>query len=443
MSRRQMTAADVAWWHMDRPDNLMVVNVVLEFDGTLDLGALDELLRERLLPRFPKFSMKIVDHHLGRPRWREDRHFDIRRHLRVVQLPSPAGDAELQRYVSVQMGRPLSPDRSPWEMHIIEGLDEGTAVLCRIHHCVADGVALGRVLLSLADESDDLPGDDAGTIARAGHAVAALIDPALHPSRLLESTRRAVAQVPAYARTLAKELLLTPDARTIFRAPTGVAKHALWTEPIPLGELRDAAHRYDATVNDVLLASVAGALRRYGVLQDEAPVDVRAMVPYNLRDLAEPLPRHLGNRFGLLTVTLPVGADQVVERVRRVHDDMAQIKASPEGGVSYGILGVVGHTTRRIERHLVQFFADRATAVITNVPGPPVRVSFGGVPIRRVIGWGPRSGSQSLGVALFSYDGEVIVGFVADAAVFTHPDLLLRAFTAEINDLLAADLAAV
>jgi diacylglycerol O-acyltransferase / wax synthase len=438
MPQRHMSAADVAWLHMDRPDNLMVVNVVLEFDGTLDLGALDQLLRDRLLPRFPRFSQKVVDRPFGRPRFRTDRHFDIRHHLRVVQLPAPAGDAELQRYVSLQMSRALPRDRSPWEMHVIEGRPEGTAVLCRIHHCVADGVALARVLLSLADESDDLPSGSVGIVTRTQRRLGALIGPARHPDQLAASSRQALRRAPALARTLAKELLLSHEARTLFGAPTAVPKQALWTAPIDLAHLRDAAHRHQATVNDVMLASVAGALRRYMVLQDEPPTDLRAMVPFNLRDITAPLPRDLGNRFGLVTVTLPVATPSAPDRIRQVHAAMTQLKFSPEPRVSYGILSAVGLTTPRLERRLVQFFADRATAVITNVPGPGERVSFGGVQIRRVIGWGPRSGAQSLGVAVFSYAGEVIVGFVVDPAVVTHPDLLLHAFEVEVADLLNA-----
>jgi diacylglycerol O-acyltransferase / wax synthase len=440
---QRLSPADVAWLHMDRPDNLMVVNVVLEFDGALDLGLLDQLLRDRLLPRFPRFSQKVVDRPFGRPRFRSDGHFDIRHHLRVVQLPAPAGDAELRRYVSLQMSRALPRDRSPWEMHVIEGRPDGTAVLCRIHHCVADGVALARVLLSLADESDDLPSGHLGIVARTQRALGALTGPALHPDHLAKSSRQALRRTPALARTLAKELLLSTEARTLFGAPTDVPKHALWTAPINLAQLREAAHRHGATVNDVMLASVAGALRRYMVLQDEQPTDLRAMVPFNLRDITAPLPSHLGNRFGLVTVTLPVATREAADRIHRVHAAMAQLKTSPEPQVSYGILSAVGLTTPRMERRLVQYFADRATAVITNVPGPAERVSFGGVQIRRVIGWGPRSGGQSLGVAVFSYAGEVIVGFVVDAAVVTHPELLLHAFESEVTELLSAHLAVV
>src|SRR3954447_16517831 len=152
MSRYRMAAADAAWLHMDRRTNRSVVNSVMWFDEALDPVAWRAVLQERLVGRFPRLSQRVVD----RPTsvwWEDVEEFRIDDHLHYATLPAPGGPAELQRYVSSLLGHPLDRSRPLWEMHYLSGYaGGGCAVVVRMHHCIADGMSLSRLVMSLPDD---------------------------------------------------------------------------------------------------------------------------------------------------------------------------------------------------------------------------------------------------------------------------------------------------
>jgi WS/DGAT/MGAT family acyltransferase len=154
MSRHSLPAADAAWLHMDRATNPMVVNAVILFDEPLDWQRAKEVLRKRIVERFPRFRQRVLEP-LGRPAFEDDPGFDIERHMHRLALPAPGDTAALQELVSDLITPPLDRTRPLWHVYLIEGFGEGCAVLFRIHHCIADGIALARVMLSLTDEEPD------------------------------------------------------------------------------------------------------------------------------------------------------------------------------------------------------------------------------------------------------------------------------------------------
>jgi WS/DGAT/MGAT family acyltransferase len=158
MTRERMAAGDAAWLHMDRETNRMIVNSVMWFDEPLDWAAVRSLLHERLIRRFPRFSQRVVDRPTG-VWWEDDETFDLDLHLHRVALPAPGTVADLQRYVSGLVGTALPRNRPLWEIHFVDGFrGEGSAIVSRIHHCIADGVALSRVMLSLTDDKHEAAG---------------------------------------------------------------------------------------------------------------------------------------------------------------------------------------------------------------------------------------------------------------------------------------------
>ncbi len=193
-----------------------------------------------------------------------------------------------------------------------------------------------------------------------------------------------------------------------------------------------AAHAMSATVNDVLVAAVAGALGRYLRSNGESPHDVRAMVPVNVRRVTS---AELGNRFGLVIVALPVGMRDARARLDEVKRRMDKLKATPEAWVAVGLLGLLGRLPRRLEALGARFFATKSSLVLTNVPGPRERLHLGGVPIERIIFWVPEAARLGLGVSIFSYAGEVQVGVVADVRVAPHPEALVAALDEEMRGL--------
>ena len=459
-TRERMPSADAAWLHMDRPSNLMVINAVMWSDEAIDLAALTKVCSERLVGRYRRFSQRVVESRmpLGTPHWEDDPEFELANHLHHLALPAPGDRAALEELVGDLIAVPLDRSKPLWHLYLIDGYEGGAAILTRMHHCIADGIALARVLLSLTDGGEPdgpgiataeatsrslgLPGalrtavrPAAAALATARHTGDAALHEALeivrHPSELTSFAGDAVAHGEAAERLL----VAPPDPHTVLKDPLGVPKRVAWSDPVPLDEIKAIGRAAEATVNDVLVAAVAGALRAY-LRRRESPVDeIRAFVPFNLRALDEPLPPGLGNDFGLVFLPLPLGVRGAKARLREVKRHMDEIKSSPEGAVSYAILSAVGTTPPRVEKSIVDLFSAKGSLVLTNVPGPRQPVRLAGAPVRGVLVWAPCSGSVAMSVSIFSYAGEVSVGFLVDAGNVPDPDRLAREFVRELDRL--------
>lgn len=460
MSR--MSSADAAWLHMDRPTNLMVVNAVMLFDAPLKPERVRAVVRERLVERYPRFSQRVVESRLPllAPSFEDDPDFSLDHHIHRRALPAPGDDRALRELVGDLMTTPLDRSRPLWHMYLVEGYGEGCAVITRMHHCIADGIALARVMLSLTDSTrrttaaaEQATREAAETASsRRGRLIdSGLLDAAGGPVKSIQKIVRQtidVATNPRHAGTLAGavardaatvvKLVLTPsDQASAIKGEPGISRRVTWTEPVPLRLVKQVARAHGATVNDVLLAAVSGSLRHYLQGRGEDAPEIQALVPFNLRPLDEPVPRELGNRFGLVFLPLPVGISGSYRRLVAVRARMDAIKASREGPVSYGILEAVGMTPVAIEQRIVDMFSGKGTAVMTNVPGPRRTIYFAGVPIRGVLFWGPTSGHVGMSVAIFSYRGAVTVGLMVDAKLVPDPDAIVAGFEEELQALAA------
>ncbi len=452
MSSQRMSNGDAAWLHMGRSTNLMVVNGLMWFDEPLDVQRVRDIVRERLVDRFPRFRQRVAEPPLGlgAPSWQTDPGFDLDLHIHQRTLPAPGDDAALQALVADLVVVPLDPTKPLWHMYIIDGYGSGTAVLTRIHHCIADGIALTQVLLSLTDAD---PGAGvAATSARTGRGeqflapardAVHLADAALHQSFELAIHPRSetfglAGRVARGTRALAKLLLSSADAKSVFTGQLGVARKLVWTDRIELDEIKAIGHATGTTVNDVILAAISGALHRYMTARGDRVDEIRAMVPFNLRPLDEPLPRELGNRFGLVYLPLPVGVAAPAARLREVHRRMDAIKHSPEGALSYALLGIIGATPLPVERRLVDVLAPKTSAVMTNVPGPREPIHFAGSQVTGILAWVPASGSIGMGISIFSYDGGVRIGLQVDAGLVPDPETIIAAIGDELTELVPA-----
>jgi WS/DGAT/MGAT family acyltransferase len=150
---KQMTPVDTAWLRMDRPNNLMMIVSLLILDGPVDSNRLIRLLDHRLTA-IPRFRQRVEKNSHGYA-WVDDAHFSINAHIRRTRLPAPGGSAELARFASELATQPLSRARALWQLHIVEDYDGGAALVVRIHHAIADGIALVGIMLSLTDSTPD------------------------------------------------------------------------------------------------------------------------------------------------------------------------------------------------------------------------------------------------------------------------------------------------
>ena len=480
-AQRPMSAQDALWLTMDRPNNLMVIDGVMLFDAAPEWDGLVQAVTERVIDRFPVFRSRAL---LGEGGWvwQADPHFHLERHIRRVKLPEPAGMAELEQYVAEQRARPLDRDRPLWDIAVVEqvSLDDGgagSALVCRFHHAIADGVRLTQVMLSLCDTTDPHvaamvarrgPGGPAGiatgvltatreAIADAARAVVrgatsvtrdtrrALGTGAEIWSEVLRSPGRLVDAFEAmgldnrFANTtasVAKLALRGTTVRTVWSGTPGLHKTVAWSPGIPLDDIKRVGRQHGASVNDVLLTAVAGGLRRYLHARGVEDVDeIEWMVPVNLVPIAENLPEDLGNFFALVMAVLPLDPGDPVERLERTRARMDRIKRSEEPIITFGVQRGISAAPRPVSTALTDFFANKAVGVLTNVPGPRAPLTFAGVGVRQVIGFAPSSGDQPMTCTVFSYAGTVTVGFATDAALVPDPRELVEGTLAEIEAL--------
>jgi diacylglycerol O-acyltransferase / wax synthase len=454
MSTR-FSSADAAWLHMDRPTNLMVINSLSLFDEPVDWARVIEIHQQRLVDPYPRFRQRVVESRLPLlvPKWVDDPDFAIEHHMHHIALPAPGDTAVLQALIGDLMTMPLDRSRPLWHIYMIDGYGEGAAMLTRMHHCIADGISLARVMLSLTDSEPDAgiappdDGDEApprrGVIADLAGSSAELVRGVARLGGGVVKQGVSVATSPSHAARLAGavgrdastavRLLLTPsDAATAIKGDPGISRRVAWAPPIPLERIKRIAQANDATVNDVLLAAVTGALRHYLQERGSEVGEIAAMVPFNLRPLDKPIPRKLGNKFGLVFLPLPVGTSGSYRRLVEVHKRMQELKSGRDGAISYGILSLTGMTPEPLERRIIDLFTGKGTAVMTNVPGPSEPVYVAGTPIRTCLFWAPTSGHIGMSVSIFSYRGEVTVGLMVDAALVPDPDEIVIQFEREL-----------
>ena len=248
----RLSRADSARWHMATPENPMVIGAVLLFDQRLALETVEELVRSKLVPhrRFRQHAAE-ARHRFGRPRWHDDSAFDLARARPEARIrPNPIDAAALVGLASEGMSAPLPRDRSPWTFDLVDLVPGGSALLVRIHHCMADGQALVALLEELADEA---PHEEEATAHRPP------------PSRRSHRRRGLFGQLAG----LFRFLTLSGDPESALRRPLGGHKRVAWSEAISLDAVKSIARARGHHVTEVLLAAVAGALDR--TMRDQGP----------------------------------------------------------------------------------------------------------------------------------------------------------------------------
>lgn len=438
---------DAAWLHMDEPTSMAVIVGVIMFDDPLDFRTLKKLVKQRLL-RVPRFRQRVREplFGVGVPQWEDDPQFDLDAHLHRIALPAPHDQTTLHELVSDFMSTPLDFTKPLWQFHLVENYENGCALIARLHHSMGDGLALVQVLLSLSDNAPPLESaqdEDDSTRPRRS-----MLSRALKLARtgtqfatelVTDSGKlRETAIVGASGSVaLGKLLLIGPDEPTLFKGRVGVMKRAAWSKPLALVDVKFVSKALGATINDILISSVAGALRRYLEARDEDTRDlnIRAMIPVNLRAPGDLDLDHLGNQFGLVFLDLPVGVRDPIERMKVLQERMDYIKSTPEAVVAFGILGVIGATPSAVEKLINRIFGMKATAVMTNVPGPREPIYLMGNRIRGMMFWVPTPASLGLGVSIISYAGEVIVGVGTDAGLVPDPKEIVAGFVEEFHAL--------
>jgi WS/DGAT/MGAT family acyltransferase len=459
---RRMSRVDTAWLRMDNDVNLMMIVGVWMLTPAVPLQVLRERIADKLL-KYERFRQKAVVDAMG-AMWVEDEHFEIARHVVPKALHAQPGESDrhaLQRLCGELAMTPLDPRHPLWQFHLVEDYEGGSALVARIHHCIGDGIALISVMMSITDGGADPPrrrrkivstedegdwlndavlkplseltaraiGMYSGGKARASDILANPQQPLLGSVDMARTGLQVVNDVAALA-------LMPDDSPTLLKGKPKGKKMVAWSEPIPLDDVKIVGKALGCTVNDVLLSCVAGAIGEYLLAQGQDPAgkEIRAMVPVNLRPLEKAW--QLGNRFGLAPLVLPIGIANPVERVYAVRRRMGELKGSYQPLLAFAVLSVSSLFVKPVQDAILGLFAKKATAVMTNVPGPVVPLRFCGSTLRQNMFWVPSSGDIGVGVSILSYGGGVQFGLITDEQLCPEPQAIIDRFEPEFNKLL-------
>jgi len=452
-----MTNVDTFWLHMDQPTNLMIITSIQEFDEILDYADLKETIEQRLLV-FDRFTRRVVKpiSGVGIPSWEDDPTFDIRSHLHRMALPSPGDKKALQEMISDLTAIPMDRSKPLWQMYLIENYNDGCVLFTKIHHSIADGIALIHVLLSLTDRQPDLEkqgnfpvksdkpkprneGPMKKNILEAVKMTKQLgkvlkkecIESITNPFHLIDLARVSTGFAFDFAAVLTRLMVMPPDPKTSLKGPLGIRKHVAWSQPINLDDVKLVGRCVQATVNDVLISTVSGALRRYLQKQNDKvnELDLRVAVPVNIRRRGRE--RELGNKFSLIFLALPIHVEDPVVRVREVKRRMDNLKSSPDAIIGFQALNALGVSPANLAKKAAHFLANKSTAVLTNVPGPKTQLYLAGKKIKNMMFWVPRIGQVGHGISIISYNNSVTIGVATDASLVNDPEEILQAFEDE------------
>ena len=479
-NRERMSSVDTAWLRMDTPTNLMMIVGVMMFDGAPDLARIKRTVAARL-SRYLRFRQRVVQDGSG-AYWVHDEHFDIGNHVHAVNLAGvadstsqsgSAGNKEaLEQYVAALTTQSLDFNKPLWHMTLVERYQgdgvSGHALILRIHHCIADGIALIGVMYSLFDETGDAPEEgeepeglkrmrekrEAKRAARAeldfmeqlfapvsdaaGRVLAVTGDVASRYMDMMSSPEKFAdyAKIAAAVTAEIAQLATMPnDSATRFKGKPSAVKRVAWSAPLPLADIKAVCKVLGVSVNDILLASVAGALRSYLAHKgdDTDGVEVRGFVPVNLRPRGAE--HKLGNHFGLVALVLPAGIEDPFARLYDVKRRMDALKNSYQAALSMGILGTVGFLPRAIQKQVLDMFSSKGSAVMTNVPGPQQALHMAGARLAQQMFWVPQSGDIGIGVSILSYNGQVQFGLVTDRKFVDDPQEIVKRFAPEFDKL--------
>ena len=376
-------------------------------------------------------------------------------------LDRAAGETErhaLQRLCGQLATTPLDPSRPLWQFHLVEAYEGGCALVARVHHCIGDGIALISVMLSITDGGADPPrrrrapkADDGDWLTQSvldpltaltvkaigltGDGVARGLDKVAHGQQPLAGGMDLARTGMQVVSDLAAMATMPDDSPTRLKGRPVGHKVVAWSEPLSLDMVKAIGKGLNCSVNDVLLACAAGAIGHW--LADQGDEiegkEIRAMVPVNLRPLDQAW--KLGNRFGLAPLVLPIGIANPVERVYAVRQRMQALKGSYQPLLAFGILALTGLFIKPVQDAVLGLFAKKTTAVMTNVPGPAVPLTFCGATLRQNMFWVPASGEVGVGLSILSYAGGVQFGLITDQRLCPEPQQIVDRFEPEFDKL--------
>ncbi len=441
MTPERLTGLDASFLYMETPTLHMHVAITAVFDPTTVPGGYSfrrvrQLINDRI-PLAPVFQRRLVEvpMRLGHPIWVDDPEFDIDNHLRRAALPSPGGMRELGDFAADVISRQLHRDRPLWEMWIVEGLEDGKiALVAKMHHSTIDGVSGAELLGVLFDLEPDMPNSAPRTprqldaripsgLELVSQAMVSGLWAPFDVGRMMLRTTRSIFGIRRIRQSQTAKAALPLTAP---RTSINVAVHSRRRVAFAAASLADAKklkNEMGTTVNDVVLAVCAGALRTYLLAGDELPdIPLVAVVPVSVTpDVAE---LKGSNKVSAMFVQLPCHIDDPLERLRAIHEGTKGAKEEHKALGATTLQNWAEHATPNVFAAAARLYtgmklADRhrpvANLVVSNVPGPDFPLYLGGSQLLGMFPLGPVMDGMGLNITIMSYLGVLYWGLASDA----------------------------
>jgi diacylglycerol O-acyltransferase len=464
MFYERLTALDASFLAIEDANTHMHVAATLIFDagplrtpeGGLDMERIRTYIGSRL-HLIPRYRQRLVHTPLERhPVWVDDHRFNLFYHVRHTSLPQPGSERQLKRLCGRILSQKLDLTKPLWEIWVVEGLHDGSfALIAKAHHCMVDGVS-GMDLLTLLLSPDESTIGDTPRWAprRAPNAIELLAGEvrrrAEMPFTVLRAMRESVSDPWATWETVRDKLDAVTEllSQATVRAPAmpinpehiGPHRRFDWVR-LDLGRVKEVKNQLGGTVNDVVLTSIVGAVRRYLAGRGptgRSPLDLRVMIPVNIRSREQQ--GALGNRVAQMVASLPLGEDHPRRIHQRVVAATESVKNSHQAEATELIEEFSDWTATAVLTQLVRFAAKRRpyNLVVTNVPGPPIPLYLLGARLLHSYPMVPLFSNQALGIALFSYIDGIYFGVNADWDALPDVHDFVEAIDRSFEDLYAS-----
>jgi len=459
----RLSGADATFIYTQTRRTPAEIGTCLILDTSDDPDGLERLatLRARMLAKMhqvPRMRMRYqrVPFDVHHPAWVDDDRFDIDYHVRQAQLPGPGTREQLLELLDRLLSSPLDNSRPLWEMYLIEGLEGGLfAILSKSHHAMVDGMAavdIGQVILDVTPEPRAM-GTDVWRPAREPTALELLVggvaDSLRSPATVVDSVKSGLGDIRETAFDLGRNMAgVLSAAATVVRPPAASPlnveigeQRRYGTADTSLADYKRIRKAHGGTINDVVLAVIAGALREWLMTRGEnlyPRSTIRAMVPVSMRPDSDATSG--GNQVAAFLCDLPVGEPDPVVRLQRVAFEMGQLKASGQALGAQAIVGLTGFappTLHAIGARAASGLTRRVwNLVVTNVPGPQFPLYAGGSRMLAAYPVVPLAKNQAVSIGLTSYDGGVFYGLNADRDAMPDVDVLSECIVAALSELL-------
>jgi WS/DGAT/MGAT family acyltransferase len=414
-----------------------------------------------LVPRYRQ-KVKFVPLELGRPVWVDDRHFNIEYHLRNTALPAPGGESELRKLVGRVMSQPLDRSKPLWEIWVVDGLEDNRwAMLSKTHHALVDGVAGTDLLAVIMDLSPDAtrpehrsewaPHAEPSGLELAVEAVENMVRSPYEQLRAARAQTRVLRQMAGYVGEVASGVfalsgLVRPTPLSSLNGPLGPHRRYAWAST-SVEDIKAVRKEHGGTFNDVVLACITNGFRELLLAREEDTERVvRTLVPVSVRP-RDTSGKAVGdgtfeNKVSAMFAELPIEIEDPVLRLAAINDQMKDLKESKQAMAGEALTSMSGFAPPMLLA-LGMRLATRAgqrnvNTVTTNVPGPQFPLYAAGRRMLRAFPYVPLGGQIRIGIAIFSYDGEVNFGITGDYDTTPDIDVLAHGIEDGMAQLLKA-----